>query len=135
MARILVVDDEPLISAMTEEWLSELGHVVVGPAHNLAAALELAEMDMDAAIVDVSLGKDNSYPLAEALSARGVPFALATGYGRDGIDPRYRAHSTLMQAVRICDLPPTCRPVAGRKRIAAPSVTARRRARLPAAKR
>ena len=97
MARILVVDDEPLISAMTEEWLSELGHVVVGPAHNLATALKLAEMDMDAAIVDVSLGKDNAYPLADALSARGIPFALATGYGRDAIDPRYRAHSTLMK--------------------------------------
>ncbi|HKI14893.1 MAG TPA: response regulator [Roseiarcus sp.] len=97
MARILVVDDEPLISAMTEEWLSELGHVVVGPAHNLATALKLAEMDMDAAIVDVSLGKDNAYPLADALSARGVPFALATGYGQDAIDPRYRAHSTLMK--------------------------------------
>ena len=89
MARILVVDDEPLISAMTEEWLSELGHVVVGPAHNLATALKLAEMDMDAAIVDVSLGKDNAYPLADALTARGVPFALATGYGQDAIDPRY----------------------------------------------
>lgn len=95
MARILVVDDEPLISALTEEWLLELGHVVVGPAHNLATAMELAENDIDAAIVDVSLGKDNSYPLADALSARGVPFALATGYGRDGIEPRYRAHSTL----------------------------------------
>jgi CheY-like chemotaxis protein len=95
MARILVVDDEPLISAMTEEWLSELGHVVVGPAHSLAAALELAEMDLDAAIVDVALGKDKSYPLADALSARGVPFALMSGYGQDGIEPRYRARSTL----------------------------------------
>jgi CheY-like chemotaxis protein len=97
MARILVVDDEPLISAMTEEWLSEMGHVVVGPAHNLATALELAGTDIDAAVVDVSLGKDNSYPLADALSARGVPFALATGYGQDGIEPRYRAHATLMK--------------------------------------
>jgi CheY-like chemotaxis protein len=95
MAKILIVDDEPLISAMTEEWLSELGHSVVGPAHNLAMALELAETDLDAAIVDVTLGKDKSYPLADALSARGVPFALATGYGPDGIDPRYRARSTL----------------------------------------
>jgi CheY-like chemotaxis protein len=95
MARILVVDDEPLISAMTEEWLSDLGHVVVGPAHSLAAALELAEMDLDAAIVDVALGKDKSYPLADALSARGVPFALMSGYGQDGIEPRYRARSTL----------------------------------------
>jgi CheY-like chemotaxis protein len=95
MARILIVDDEPLISAMTEDWLSELGHIVVGPAHNLATALKLAGMDLDAAIVDISLGKDLSYPLADALSARGVPFALTTGYGPDGIDPRYRAHSTL----------------------------------------
>ena len=95
MAKILVVDDEPLIGAMTEEWLLELGHVVVGPAGSLAAALELAETDLDAAILDVSLGKDTSYPLADALRARGVPFALATGYGLDGIDPRYRGHSTL----------------------------------------
>jgi hypothetical protein len=83
MARILVVDDEPLISAMTEDWLSELGHSVVGPAHNLAAALKLAEMDLDAAIVDLALGKDKSYPLADAL------------IGPDGIEPKYRAHSTL----------------------------------------
>ncbi len=95
MARILVVDDEPLISAMTEDWLSELGHSVVGPAHNLAAALKLAEMDLDAAIVDLALGKDKSYPLADALIARRIPFALTTGYGPDGIEPKYRAHSTL----------------------------------------
>ena len=95
MARILIVDDEPLISAMTEEWLSDLGHVAVGPAHNLATAMELAAKDIDGAIVDVSLGKDNSYPLADALSARGVPFVLATGYGQNGIEPRYREHSTL----------------------------------------
>jgi len=95
MARILIVDDEPLIGAMTEEWLSELGHSVVGPAHNLAMALELAEAELDAAIVDVALGKDKSYPLADVLKARRVPFVLATGYGPDGIEPKYRAHSTL----------------------------------------
>jgi CheY-like chemotaxis protein len=95
MARILIVDDEPLITEMMEEWLSELGHVVVGPAHNLARALELAQSDVDAAIVDVSLGKDNSYPLADALIARGLPFALATGYGRDGVEPKYREQATL----------------------------------------
>jgi hypothetical protein len=45
--------------------------------------------------VDVSLGKDNSYPLIEALIAHGVPFALATGYGQDGIEPKYRGRLTL----------------------------------------
>jgi DNA-binding NtrC family response regulator len=95
MAKILVVDDEPLITALLEDWLSELGRHVVGPAHNLAKALELAKSDIDAAIVDVSLGKDNSNPLVEALMARGLPLALATGHGHDGIDPRYRTQSTL----------------------------------------
>jgi DNA-binding response OmpR family regulator len=97
MARILIVDDEPLITAMLEEWLSELSHVVVGPAHNLAQALELAGSDIDAAIVDVSLGRDNCYPLVEALIARGLRFALATGHGQDGVDPRYRGQSTLVK--------------------------------------
>jgi DNA-binding NtrC family response regulator len=97
MARILIVDDEPLITAMVEEWLSDLGHFPVGPAYNLAAGLKLAESDIDAAIVDVSLGKDNCYPLLEALSARGLPFALATGHGPDGVEPRYREQATLMK--------------------------------------
>ena len=79
MAKLLIVDDEPLITAMTEDWLSELGHLVVGPAHNLATAMELAASEIDAASVDVSLRKDNSYPLVEGLIARGLPFALATG--------------------------------------------------------
>jgi DNA-binding response OmpR family regulator len=69
MAKILIVGDEPLIADMLEDRLSELGHVVVGAAHNLAKALELAESGIDAAIVDVSLGKDNCYPLVEVLIA------------------------------------------------------------------
>jgi DNA-binding response OmpR family regulator len=95
MAKILVVDDEPLITALMEDWLSELGHEVIGPAHSLARALALADSDIDAAIVDVTLGKDNSYPLVDALIGRDVPLALATGHGQDGIDPQYRGHSIL----------------------------------------
>ncbi len=95
MARILIVDDEPLITAMMEDWLSELGHVVVGPAHNLAQALELGRSDIDAAIVDVSLGNDNSYPLVDVLSARGLPFVLATGHGPGGVESKYRNQPTL----------------------------------------
>ena len=69
MAKILIVDDEPLITAMLEDWLSEMGHDVVGPAHNLANALELAKSEMDAAIVDVSLGQDNAYPLVDRVDS------------------------------------------------------------------
>ncbi len=95
MAKILIVDDEPLITVLIEDWLWELGHEVIGPAHNLARALALANSEIDAAIVDVTLGKENSYPLVDALNGRDVPLALATGHGQDGIEPRYRGHSIL----------------------------------------
>ncbi len=95
MAKILLVEDEPLISAITEEWLSELGHEVVGPAADLASALKLADTPIDAAIVDVSLGRQSGYPLADILTARGVPFVFATGYGQEGLDPAWRGRPTL----------------------------------------
>ena len=95
MARILLVDDEPLITAITEEWLLDLGHAVVGPATDLASALRLADSGVDAAIIDVSLGREKGYPLAELLQARGVPFVFATGYGKEGLEPEWRGSETL----------------------------------------
>ena len=97
MARILVIEDEPLVSAITEEWIAELGHEVVGPAANLDAALALAATPIDGAIIDVSLGRQSGYPAAELLATRGVPFVFATGYGQDGLDPAWRGRPTLMK--------------------------------------
>jgi CheY-like chemotaxis protein len=123
MARILVVDDEPLIAEMIQEWIAELGHVAVGPAHNLTRALELAESGIDAAIVDVSLGKDNSYPLAEALIARGVPFALSTGYGRDGVEPKYREQAMIMKPFEFAAFRGAVDQLIAEKETGAPSVS------------
>jgi CheY-like chemotaxis protein len=122
MARILVVDDEPLIAEMIQGWVAELGHVAVGPAHNLTRALELAESGIDAAIVDVSLGKDNSYPLAEALLARGVPFALSTGYGRDGVEPKYREQAMIMKPFEFATFRGAVDQLIAEKETGAPSV-------------
>ena len=77
--RIMVVDDEPLISMLVENWLDELGCEVVGPARTVEDALALADGQLDGAILDVNLGGGNCYPLANALRARGVPLAFATG--------------------------------------------------------
>ena len=116
MAKILIVDDEPLITAMLEDWLSEMGHNVVGPAHNLARALELAKSEMDAAIVDVSLGRDDAYPLVDALIARGLPLALATGHGQDGIDPRYRTQPALRKPFDFAAFQRTVEDIMARSR-------------------
>ena len=75
--------------------MSSKGRLFAGCTVALVTPFERGEVDYDAAIVDVSLGKDNSYPLVEALIARGLPFALATGYGQDGIEPRYRGRLML----------------------------------------
>jgi DNA-binding response OmpR family regulator len=83
--RILIVDDEPLIAMMVEEWLAELGCEVVGPARSVEEGLDMAgTAELDGAILDVNLGGRNCFSVANALKLRGVPFAFATG--DSGID-------------------------------------------------
>ena len=96
MARILVVDDEPLVAMLTAEWVADFGHAPVGPAHTLGAALELVRTDdIDGAIIDVSLGRETAYPLAEVLAARSIPFAFATGHAAATLDQSYPAVAVL----------------------------------------
>ena len=79
--RILIVEDEPLVSMLIEDILFDLGCVTVGPASNLGLGLELAASEnFDAAILDVRLGSEDSFPLADVLSRADIPFAFATGY-------------------------------------------------------
>jgi DNA-binding response OmpR family regulator len=79
MARILIVDDEPLIAMLAQDWLEDLGHQPVGPAHDLQTALNLTDEQIDAAILDVSLGANKSYDVARRLRASAIPFAFASG--------------------------------------------------------
>jgi CheY-like chemotaxis protein len=80
MAQILVVDDEPIIAMTMADWLTDLGHIVVGPASDLRQALTLCEGRIDAAFLDVSLGAHTTEEVAARLAARGVPFAVASGH-------------------------------------------------------
>jgi CheY-like chemotaxis protein len=89
--RILVVDDEPLISMMLEAWLAELDCETVG-AHSVRGALALLDgAALDGALLDVSLGPgEKCYSLAAVLRDRGIPFAFLTGYEAEDIDARFR---------------------------------------------
>lgn len=81
--RVLVVEDEFLIAIETEKMLADLGCNVIGPVPSVVRALDLIDREEpDFAILDLNLGSERSTPVAEALRARGVPFALATGYSR-----------------------------------------------------
>jgi hypothetical protein len=62
----------------------------VGPAYSVRGALDLIpNVVVDAAILDVSLGSEDCYPVAEVLSTLGIPMAFATGHGGKEIDPRF----------------------------------------------
>ena len=96
MARILVVEDEPLIRMMLADWLVELGHQAIGPATTNEAALTfIGPTLIDAAILDVNLGRQRSDPVADALVGLGVPFAFATGGSSDSLAPRFAGSQTL----------------------------------------
>jgi CheY-like chemotaxis protein len=96
MARVLVVEDEPLIAVMLQEWLVELGYQTIGPAGTVAKSLDLINSGKpDAAVLDVSLGSQDSAAVADLLRERGVPFAFATGYAVNGMATRYPGALTL----------------------------------------
>ncbi len=88
--RILIVDDEPMISMLLEDWVEELGHEVVGPARDVASALALiGPASPDAAIVDVSLRGETGYPIAERLAEHKIPYVFATGHAGGSLPPPY----------------------------------------------
>ncbi|TFF27708.1 response regulator [Jiella endophytica] len=89
--RVLIVEDESLVALQLEDMLLELGCHVVGPAMRLRAAGELldAGVGIDCAVLDVNVCGEMVYPIADRLDQMGIPFIFATGYGRDGVEPRW----------------------------------------------
>ena len=86
--RILIVEDSIFVVMMLEAMCEDLGWTVVGPATRIDEAVRLATAEaIDAAILDVNLNDEFSWPVAAALQARGVPFAFGTGYDVAGIVP------------------------------------------------
>jgi DNA-binding NtrC family response regulator len=103
--RVLVVEDEMMIAMMLEDMLAALGHEVVGIAPNLKSALRLAgSADFDVAILDINLAGERSFPVAQLLSERGLPFLFSTGYGTAGLEDPFRAVLTLKKPYQIQDL-------------------------------
>lgn len=105
-ARILVVEDSPLLTLEIEQMLSDLSATIVGPAHSLPEALSLARSEhFDAAILDVNLGGTTSFPVADLLARRGIPFFFATGYDREAsLGSRYSGVPVLRKPYQAREL-------------------------------
>ena len=87
-----------LVAWLLEDMLTELGCVVVGPASSVNQALVMIDAeDIDAAVLDVNLNGQMSYPIADTLAARGVPFVFSTGYDKDTMLDAYRTFPVLQK--------------------------------------
>ncbi|MBP1805251.1 response regulator [Rubellimicrobium aerolatum] len=80
--RVLVVEDDYVVAQDLCEQLLSCGVEVLGPVACVAGALALLESGLDPhmAVLDIGLGPETVYPVADVLRARGVPFVFATGY-------------------------------------------------------
>jgi CheY-like chemotaxis protein len=90
--QVFIVEDEALLALLLEDMLGELGCVVHGVAHTVNQALDqLASIPPPAAaILDVHLRGELSFPVADLLKQRNVPFVFSTGYSSSNLDQRYR---------------------------------------------
>lgn len=97
LRRVLIVEDEPLIAMMIEDFLDALDREVAGTADHCAAALErIEEGGIDAAILDVNLrAGEQSWPIADRLAELNIPFILATGGAGDTIVEAHRSRPIL----------------------------------------
>lgn len=104
--RILVCEDEAFIAWDIEQMLEGAGFEVVGPAPSLAAGLERARSDHAcAAVLDINLGKDTVWPLAETLVAGGIPIMfVSANFSHDEIAGQFRDVPRLSKPVREADL-------------------------------
>ena len=93
--KVLIVEDEFLVAIALSEILEDAGAVVAGPFGRLDEALAYVEANgaaLDGAILDVTLHGQTSYPIADALLAKGVKFVFASGYDTDALAARYRGY-------------------------------------------
>ena len=96
--RILVVEDEAMISMLLEDMVLDCGAEIVGPVAKFDDALELAHRaEFEVAVLDLNLNGTLSYPIAEVIRERGIPVIFATGYGTDGLLDRFRDCPTLQK--------------------------------------
>ena len=103
--RVLIVEDEVLLAMHLEDLLTALGHEVIGQATSINMAMELArKSDIDFALLDINVAGTKSFPVADILRQRGIPFAFATGYGTEGLMDGYRDFPALRKPYAQEDL-------------------------------
>ncbi len=94
--RVLFVEDEAMVSILIEDMLLDLGVEIVGPAARIDEAMTLArEAQVEAAVLDINIGGQFTYEVADILKGRGIPVIFSTGYGASALPDRFRSNAIL----------------------------------------
>lgn len=102
--KVMVVEDEMLVAMLLEDILTDCGCELT-IVSSVPKALELATLqELDAAILDENLSGQRSYPVADALASRGIPFMFATGYGDKDLARLYPGRPVLAKPYSEADL-------------------------------
>lgn len=114
--RVLVIEDEMMVLMSIENMLAELGCQSVTVAATVKDALALISSQVfDLAMLDLNLGGTRSYPVADALAARGVPFLFSTGYTDNGASALYPGRPILNKPYPYGKLSAVLRTLLGEK--------------------
>jgi len=103
---ILIVEDDVFVAEGLKLYLEAEEAVVLGPVASVVAAIDLlaACQRLDGAALDVNLEGTLAFPVADALSERGVPFVFMTGYGAESIPGRFASVPTCTKPFQLADL-------------------------------
>lgn len=95
---VLLVEDSLIIALDAEDVLGRLGADGVVTASTVAGALEAIERsEPSLAMLDINLGDSTSFPIADLLADRGIPFLFASGYGEQATLPERHHARTVLQ--------------------------------------
>jgi CheY-like chemotaxis protein len=113
--RVLIIEDEMMVAMLIEDVLTDNGFEIAGLASNVDQALELiASARFDAAVLDLNLNGHRTFPVADELTKRGIPFIFSTGYGSDGVAPEYKNVRVVQKPFQDAELVEAVGKVMGR---------------------
>jgi DNA-binding response OmpR family regulator len=92
VARVLILEDDPLIALDLQSIVEGEGHEVVGVCGSLAEARHRAGEDVDFALLDIDVLDGKSFDFAASLTQRDIPFAFVSGSLRSEV-PSHLTHA------------------------------------------
>jgi CheY-like chemotaxis protein len=111
---VLVVEDETIISLEIEQMLLDLDCGPIWHAANVMQALAiLAQHRPDVAVLDVNLGREKVFPVADMLIERAIPFIFSTGYGRNGLPREWASRPVIQKPYLTRELAMALTPLIG----------------------